>query len=690
MPNRLAHETSPYLLQHAHNPVDWYPWSAEALQKAKTQDKPILLSIGYSACHWCHVMAHESFEDPETAQLMNQLFINIKVDRQERPDLDAIYMQAVQAMAGRGGWPMTVFLTPDLVPFYGGTYFPPTPRYGMPAFRQVLTAVAAAYRERRDEITQSAQRLLEHLKRPALSPAQGHLNVETLTAAHHALARQFDPLHGGFGGAPKFPPAMVLAFLLRLHHRAGWAKAWEMVTGTLTNMALGGIYDQLGGGFHRYSVDERWLVPHFEKMLYDNALLSRVYLHAYQAGGDPLYRRVVEETLDYLLREMVTPEGGFCSAQDADSEGQEGKHFLWASDEVDALLGETDGPLVRAYLDITPQGNWEGRNILHIGHSIEQLAAQMDVSPAQLERAVERGRKALFAAREQRIKPACDDQVLTAWNGLTIASLAEAGAVLTRPHYIQAAVRAAEMLWTHLRTPDGRLLRAYRNGQARHDAYLQDHAYLAEGLLSLYQATFDPRWLDAARALTDDMLARFWDEADGGFFDTASDHADPTLIMRPKDLTDDVLPSANAVAATVMLQLAALLGPPVGETYRQRARETLQAMGEGPARYPRAFGQALCALDAYLSAPLEIAIVGAPQDPATQALLAAVHSHYLPNKVLALAPPDRVETLSQRIPLLAGRASLGGQPTAYVCQNFACQRPVTEPRALAQQLNPAT
>jgi uncharacterized protein YyaL (SSP411 family) len=691
MPNRLIHETSPYLLQHAQNPVDWYPWGEEALETAREQDKPILLSIGYSACHWCHVMAHESFEDEETARLMNALFVNIKVDREERPDLDGIYMQAVQAMTGHGGWPMTAFLTPDLIPFYGGTYYPPVPRHGMPAFRQVLTAVATAYRDRRDQIESTAQKLLTQLSQtPTAAGHSDDLRSETLEAAHHALAREFDSVYGGFGNKPKFPPAMDLEFLLRMHHRTGWTKTWEMVNLTLRKMALGGMYDQLGGGFHRYSVDERWLVPHFEKMLYDNALLSRVYLHAYQASSDPFFRRIVEETLDYVLREMTSPEGGFYSTQDADSEGEEGKFFVWTPDEVDALLGSEDGPLFRAYFDVTDAGNFEHKNILHVDASLEEISARLSVTPERLSEAIERGKRILFDAREKRIKPGRDDKVLTAWNGLMLASIAEAGAVLGRPDYVQAAVEAAEFCLTRLRDENGRLLRSYKDGQSKFDAYLEDHAYLADGLLALYQATFDIRWLDEARRLADAMLARFWDAEGGGFYDTASDHADQSLIIRPKSITDNATPSGNAVAAAVLLDLATLHGPSgkagTRKAYYDRAVETLRLLGGGMARYPRAFGQALTALDTYLASTKEIVIIGDPQEGATQALLETVHKRYLPNKVLVVARPDQVDALSQRIPLLAGRIQIDGAATAYVCENYACQLPVTEPEALRAQL----
>jgi uncharacterized protein YyaL (SSP411 family) len=691
MSNRLINETSPYLLQHAHNPVDWHPWGEEALQKAKEEDRPILLSVGYSACHWCHVMAHESFEDEETARLMNELFVNIKVDREERPDVDSIYMQAVQAMTGQGGWPMTVFLTPDLVPFYGGTYYPPTPRYGMPSFAQVLNGVASAYRDRRDEIEQSAQNLLAHLSQSlAATGDDGNLRVETLDAAHHALAREFDAVHGGFGDKPKFPPSMDLEFLLRVHRRTGWTKSWQMVNLTLRKMAQGGMYDQLGGGFHRYSVDERWLVPHFEKMLYDNALLSRVYLHAYQASGDPFFRGIVEETLDYVLREMSSSEGGFYSTQDADSEGEEGKFFVWTPDEVDALLGSEDGLLFRAYFDVTNAGNFEGKNILHVDHSLEEVAARLSVTPERLSEAIERGKRILFEAREKRVKPGRDDKVLTAWNGLMLASMAEAGAVLGRPDTIQAAERAADFVLTHLRDGNGRLLRSYKDGQSKFDAYLEDHAYLADGLLALYQATFDVRWLEEARALADEMLARFWDEESGGFFDTASDHADQSLIIRPKNITDNAIPSGNAVAASVLLQLSVLSGPSTdsepGATYHRHAVETLRLLGGAMARHPRAFGQALSALDVYLASTKEIVIVGDPQEAVTQALLETVHGRYLPNKLLVVASPDQVEELSQRIPLLAGRTQIEGAASAYVCENYACQLPVTEPEALLKLL----
>jgi uncharacterized protein YyaL (SSP411 family) len=646
-------------------------------------------------------MEHESFEDERTADLMNEHFVNIKVDREERHDLDSIYMQAVQAMTGHGGWPMTVFLTPDLVPFYGGTYYPPTPRHGMPSFEQVLNGVASAYRDRRAEVERGAQNLLAQLNRTLAPRADtGDLSLETLEAAHHALAREFDSAHGGFGSQPKFPPSMDLEFLLRIHHRTGWKKAWEMVDLTLRKMAQGGMYDQLGGGFHRYSVDERWLVPHFEKMLYDNALLSRVYLHAYQASGDPFFRRVVEETLDYVLREMtyVGVAGGFYSTQDADSEGEEGKFFVWTPDEVDTLLGEDDGPLFRAYFDVTEAGNastgsahgFEHKNILHVDHSVEEVAARLSVTPERLSEAIERGKRTLFEAREKRVKPRRDDKILTAWNGLMLASMADAGAVLNRQDYVQAAAEAAEFVLTRLRDENGRLLRSYKDGQSKYDAYLEDYAYLADGLLALYQATFDVRWLEEARTLADEMLARFWDEKHGGFFDTASDHADQALIIRPKNITDNATPSGNAVAASVLLQLSTLAGPPDkdgrSEAYYRHAVETLRLLSGSMARYPRAFGHALSALDAYLATTQEIVIIGDSGETATQALLETVHQRYLPNKVLVLAHPQQVDELRQRVPLLAGRTQIDGAPTAYVCENYTCQLPVTEPDALLRQL----
>lgn len=702
-PNRLAKETSPYLLQHAHNPVDWYPWGPEALARAAAEDKPILLSVGYSACHWCHVMAHESFEDPETAALMNELYINIKVDREERPDIDAIYMEAVQAMTGHGGWPMTVFLTPDGKPFYGGTYFPPEPRYGMPSFRQLLLAIADAWGDRRRELLAAGDRLADALNRSAaLRPADTPLTTELLDRAAARLLRGFDRVEGGFGGAPKFPQPMNLDFLLQHYLRTHDLTALNAVTFTLTKMANGGIYDQLGGGFHRYSTDDEWLVPHFEKMLYDNAQLARTYLHAWQVTGEPLFRRVVEETLDYVLREMTAPEGGFYSTQDADSEGEEGRFFLWRPEEIVALLGEEDGRLFMGYFGVTPRGNFReggpGANILHVRRELPVVAADLRVPPERLAEAVARGREILFAARERRVRPGRDDKLLAEWNGLMLHAFAEAGAALARPDYIVAAERAAEFLLTEMAdrrpaTADGeheavsgrpsavvRLYRTHNAGRAHLNAYLEDYAAVALGLVALYQATFELRWLQAAAGLAETILARFRDPARPGFFQTADDHE--ALIARRKDFVDSAVPSGNSLAAELFLRLAVLLDRPA---YVEHATGIMTLMADALGEQPGAFGRLLCALDLHLNPGVEIAIIGDPAASDTRALLAEARRPFLPNSVLALAAPGE-EAAPAFVPLLAGRGLVGGKAAAYVCQNYACNLPVTEPEALARQL----
>ena len=680
MPNRLAHETSPYLLQHADNPVDWYPWGEEALAKARAEDKPIFLSIGYAACHWCHVMAHESFEDPDTAAIMNEHFVNIKVDREERPDLDAIYMEAVVAMTGHGGWPMSVFLTPEGVPFYGGTYFPPTDRHGIPSFRRVLLSIAEAYRHQREQIEQGGEQLKARLAQSlTLRATPAQLTSEILEAAYHRLARNFDPTHGGFGNAPKFPQPMNLEFLLRYHRRTGEPQALAMADLTLTRMASGGIYDQLGGGFHRYSTDARWLVPHFEKMLYDNALLARVYLHAWQTTGRPLYRRVVEETLDYVVREMTDPAGGFYATQDADSEGEEGKFFLWTPAEVTSVLGDEAGEILCRYFDVTPGGNFEGKSILNVKLDLGTAAAVARMDEDRFRTLIEEGRRRLFQARESRVKPARDEKVLTAWNGLMLAAFAEASRVLGRDDYRRVAERNAEFVLKELRR-DGRLLRSWKEGTAKFNAYLEDYAFYAEGLLALYQATFDPRWFVEARSLAEAILTHFADP-NGGFFDTSDDHEQ--LIARPKNLQDNATPSGNAVAADVLLRLAAYTGD---DAYRQRAEEMLAAMSQMMAQYPTGFGHWLSTLAFHLSPPLEIALVGDPEAADTRALLEVVFGPYHPFQVVALAHPDD-DRAGQLVPLLADRPQREGRATAYVCQGFVCQAPVTDPASLTQQLS---
>jgi uncharacterized protein YyaL (SSP411 family) len=681
MANRLIDETSPYLLQHAHNPVDWYPWGEEALGRARAENRPILLSIGYSACHWCHVMERESFEDPEIARLMNDNFVNVKVDREERPDLDTIYMEAVQAMSGHGGWPMTVFLTPDGVPFYGGTYFPPTDRLGMPGFRRVLTSVAEAYHRAPDEIRQSAEQLRSRLGRSLMGHEAGALDERVAAAAYQGLAASFDARHGGFGGAPKFPQSMNLEFLLRYYRRTAEPHALEMVRVTLDHMRRGGIYDQLGGGFHRYSTDDVWLVPHFEKMLYDNALLARVYLEAYQVTGDEEYRHVVEETLGYVLREMAGPEGGFYSAQDADSEGEEGKFFIWTPREIAEVLGPEDAPLVAAYYGVTEQGNFEGRNILHLACPAEEVAQEHGVSPQKVRAAVERARQLLFAAREKRVKPGRDEKILTAWNGLMLRAFAEAARVLDRADYRATAEKNAAFLLATLRRDD-RLLRTYKDGWARLNGYVEDYAALAEGLLALYEATFEPRWFAQARALAEEMLRHFWDDAEGGFFNTSDDHEQ--LISRPKDLFDNAVPAGNSMAVDVLLRLGALTGE---GRYAERAQRTLQALSGVIPRAPGGFGRLLAALAFLLATPTEVAIAGDPDAPDTQALLAVVNGAYLPSVVTAVTRPGAVEA---GVALLEGRAMVDGRAAAYVCHRFACRRPVTTPQDLARELGLTT
>ena len=686
MPNHLNNETSPYLLQHAHNPVDWYPWGEEALTRAKADDKPILLSIGYSACHWCHVMAHESFEDPDTARLMNEHFINIKVDREERPDIDAIYMQAVQAISGHGGWPMTMFLTPDGRPFYGGTYYPPSPRQGMPAFKQILESVASSYQHRKGDIAQSATQLTQQLSNQAmLQMAREDLNRLILDEAFLSFEKQFDKVQGGFGGAPKFPQPMNLEFLLRVFHRTRYPAALAMIEKTLQKMARGGMYDQLGGGFHRYSVDARWLAPHFEKMLYDNAQLARLYMHAWQATGNPFYQRIATETLDYVAREMLNTQGGFYSTQDADSEGEEGKFYLWTPQEVVDVLGKDDAHIFNAYYDVSEHGNFEERNILNVPRDEDIVAKELGIRIDALHAALARCKPKVYAARAQRIWPGRDDKVLTAWNGLMLAAFAEAARVLKRDDYREIAVRNAEFLLRELSPSGGRdasplrLLRTWKEGRAKLNGYLEDYADLADGLLCLYEATFDPRWFSGARSLADTMIDQFWGDDIGGFYDTAHDHE--TLITRPRDVFDNATPSGGSVAAWILLRLAIMAGD---EDYARRAVESIKGVSTLMKRYASGFGQWLSALDFYLSHPKEIALLGDLASPLTQALIDIVFKPYLPNRVVMHAPGSGDGVALG--PLLEDKTLVAGQPAAYVCQNYTCQAPVSDPLVLEQQL----
>jgi uncharacterized protein YyaL (SSP411 family) len=640
--NRLADETSPYLLQHKDNPVAWNPWGDEALTRARDEDKPVLVSIGYSSCHWCHVMERESFEDADVAQYMNEHFVPIKVDREERPDVDAIYMEACQAMTGQGGWPLNVFLTPDQAPFYAGTYFPPEPRQGMPSWRQLLEAIVEAWTERREEIRSGAPQIVERLGGAALlEPSNEIMDPRLLDEAVAGLRQVYDPQWGGFGGAPKFPQASALEFLLRRGET-------EMARRTLTAMAARGMYDQIGGGFARYSVDAHWLVPHFEKMLYDNALLARAYLHGWQVLGDDLFRRVATETLDWALREMRGPEGGFYSALDADSEGVEGRFYVWDRAEIAELIGD-DGA---NWFGTTGRGNFEGKNILTRGQDEpEQLSEWKDT---------------LYAARSKRVWPGLDDKRLASWNALMISALADAGAVLEREDYLDAARKTADFVLTEMRDESGRLLRTWKAGRARLNAYLEDHAYLVEALLTLYEATFEPRWFAAARELADSMIERFADDERGGFFDTASDHEQ--LVARRKSLEDNPIPSGNSSAAYGLLRLAALTGE---HAYEQRAVGVFRLLHEVAARHPQAFAHLLQALDFHFAQVKEVAIVG----PDARPLERVVRDRFRPHLVLAGGEPDGV-------PLLEGRTPVDGRAAAYVCENFACRRPVTEPAEL--------
>ena len=683
MPNRLIKETSPYLLQHAHNPVDWYPWGPEALERAKAEDKPILVSVGYSACHWCHVMERESFEDPQIAQTMNENFICIKVDREERPDIDSIYMTAVQAMAGRGGWPMTVFLTPDGTPFYGGTYFPPEDRHGIPGFPTLLQSLARVYRENRGAVARTSQQLIQRMQQMSVGvPSLEPLTKELMYQAYSGIAGQFDDRYGGVGMQPKFPQPMTYEFLLRYHLRSQDPQALDMVELTLRQMAQGGVYDQIGGGFHRYSTDTFWLVPHFEKMLYDNALLARLYLHVYQVTGKPLYRRILEETLDYVAREMTDSSGGFYSSQDADSEGVEGKFFVWRPEEVLPVLGKEDGEIINRYFDVTPKGNFEGFSILHVAQDPATIAQEAGVDEEELDALIHRSRAKLLEAREKRVHPGRDDKILTAWNGMMLRAFAEAASVLERPDYGEIANQNAKFLLSNLRQ-GGRLLRTYKDGQAKLKGYLEDYAFLIDGLIGLHELTFDQVWIQEAIALGQAMVELFWDETSGQFFDTGLDHEE--LVLRPRDISDNATPSGSSMAAEVLLRLAVVTGD---VEYERRAVTALRSVQELMARFPTGAGHWLCALDLYLSRAKEIAIVGNRGEPGTRALVSEVYRRYLPNRVMVGSSGKDLMSVVARhaVPLLEGRERLDGRPTAYVCQSYVCRLPVTEPEALAEQL----
>jgi uncharacterized protein len=680
--NHLAGQTSPYLLQHLHNPVDWHAWGPEALEKARKEGKPIFLSIGYAACHWCHVMERESFEDEGIARLLNEHFVAIKVDREERPDLDEIYMSAVQMMTGSGGWPLNVFLTPALEPFFGGTYFPPRDRDGRAGLFSVLLRVHEVWTSRRAEIEGSAGKMAESLR--AIGAAGAHPEGEALVGRREIataaadLAKRFDPDGGGFGRAPKFPPHGALALLLREHARSGEKVPLRMVETTLDRMALGGMYDQIGGGFARYSTDDRWLVPHFEKMLYDQALLVPVYTDAWLVTQKPLYKRVVEETLDFVRREMTSSEGGFLSSLDADSEGHEGRFYVWTPDEVAAVLGPEDGAYLCRIYGITPQGNFEGKSIPSLlGGSHAEQAGRLGVAEEALVSRLAPLRLALLAARGLRQRPATDDKVLTAWNGLMISAYARAYQALGRPEDLGSARRAADFVLRHL-ADDGRLLVSWRAGKARLPAYLDDYAFLARGLLDLYEAGFDRRYLDASHGIANSAAARFVDRQAGGFFFTSGDHE--ALLLRTRSLHDGALPSGAGVAAETFLRLATHFDD---GALREAALRTLSAYRLPVERMPSAFASLLVAADLADGPVPEIAIVGDPGDAGTRRLLREVHGRFLPNRVIALARPGEAV---DGIPLLAGKKAVGGAATAYVCRRYVCGAPTTDPAILARDI----
>jgi uncharacterized protein YyaL (SSP411 family) len=668
MPNHLAKETSPYLLQHADNPVDWYPWSEEALHKARGEDKPILLSIGYSACHWCHVMAHESFENPEIAGLMNDLFINIKVDREERPDLDNVYMEAVRAITGRGGWPLTVFLRPDGKPFYGGTYFPPEDRQGIPGFPQVLRTVADAYKHRKTEVESAVNQLVTALSRDqGTSKPTGQLSPDILDHTFQGLGQVFDMHHGGFGTAPKFPQPMVLEFLLRYYRRTGNEDSRHMVELTLGKMARGGVYDQLGGGFHRYATDAIWQIPHFEKMLYDNALLGQVYTHAYVVTGNRLFRTVAEETFDYVLREMRDGEGGFYSSQDADTEGVEGKYYVWTPAEVREVVGKANADKVLEYFGVTDRGNFEGRNILTVAEDI----------PSE-DLLIEEAKNVLLKRRQERTKLGRDEKIIVSWNGLMLCALAEAACVFERDDYLSAAEANGSFLLNKM-TENNILRHVYKNGHSKINAFLLDYAAVIEGLLMLHRVTFGSRWLEASIKLGETIVTKFWDEMSGMFYDSSGE--DTSVFIRSTSFEDNALPAGASAATLVLLKLARI----TDNSHLERVAErSLQSARELILRYPLGFGHWLCAIDLYLSSPREVALVGSRDDSATLGLLRTICNTWIPNIVVVAHDPTES---APDIALLKGREMIGGQPTAYFCQRSTCLEPATTAEMLEQQIS---
>ena len=673
MPNRLSLETSPYLLQHKNNPVDWFPWSEEALTAAKVLDKPILLSIGYSACHWCHVMERESFENAGIAVLMNENFINIKVDREERPDLDSIYMSAVQSIAGHGGWPLTVFLTPEGKPFHGGTYFPPVDRQGMPGFPKVLEAVSNAYKNQREQIESASDRLVDHIKAFTKFPdSELEISDNISKAAYEDIESQVDMIHGGLKGAPKFPQPMIYEFLLKHHARTNHAESLSIVTKTLDKMAYGGIYDHLGGGFHRYSTDAVWLVPHFEKMLYDNALLVRLYLHAYQITGKDLYKNVVEETLAYVMREMTSAEGAFFSSQDADSDGIEGQYFVWTVDEIQEILDPHLSGEITKYYDVSSKGNFEGKSILNLV-SQEYKESKYKLIKDTLIKA----RDPLLKARGERVCPETDNKILTAWNGLMISAFAEASIILNNQAYADAAEKSAKFLLINLMNKN-RLLRTFKDGKSKLNGYLEDYAFFIEGLLELHETTLNPSWLNHAVNISKTMIDLFWDIKTEQFYDTSGDHED--LVIRPRDIADNAIPSGASTACKVLLKLAVYLDD---DQMRNIARLSMESAMPLITKAPIAAGEWLNCIEFHIDGSKEIVINGDFNDHGTKHLLSEVYRSFVPNKVIL---GINEEAAYDNFPLAASKNMLDGKPTAYVCKNYTCSLPVNEPTDLFKQL----
>jgi len=696
-PNRLIHEKSPYLLQHAYNPVDWYAWGPEAFAKAQAEQKPIFLSIGYSTCHWCHVMERESFENPQIATLINQWFVPIKVDREEHPDLDQVYMRAVTTLTGQGGWPLNVFLTPDLKPFFGGTYFPPERSRNMPGLPEVLSAVADMWKTKHDEILTSAEQLTGSLRGADHRDAAATeaITVDVLHAAFNQMASAFDETSGGFGQAPKFPRSHELSFLLSYWARTGTSQAREMVTTTLDHLAQGGIHDHLGGGFHRYATDARWLVPHFEKMLYDQALLARTYCEAYRVTKRAEYAEAARGIFEYVLRDLRDPRGGFYSAEDADSEGEEGAFYVWTPVQVTQVLGSSEADVFNRFYGVTPEGNFSaeggsasggehGTSILHIEQPLEIFARLKGFEPGQLAQRLAASRAALFAARNRRPRPHRDDKILTSWNGLMIASLAYGASTLHEPRYLKAAQDAATFLLTSL-TREGLVLRRYRDGDARYPGTLEDYAFLSNGLLELYEADFDPRWLSQAKRLAGEMIKRFWDEEGGGFFLRGNDEA--PLIVRSKEAYDGATPSGNSIGALVLLKVGRLT---MDERLESFGRRTLAAFGEALERAPFGQPQMLIAADVALGPTTEIVIAGDPQAPATTQMLQILQERFLPRAVALLHPSGSdgraIEALA---PFVKAQEPVDGKPTAYVCEQFICKLPTTSPEEFGRLLEDA-